>query len=45
VYAAFAARDWEGIADLCEPDLDYETRPKRRARTHKKDQGRLEPKH
>ena len=25
VYAAFAARDWEALADLCHPDLDYET--------------------
>jgi ketosteroid isomerase-like protein len=22
VYAAFAARDWEALADLCHPDLD-----------------------
>ena len=25
VYAAFAARDWEALADLCHPDHDYET--------------------
>ena len=25
VYAAFAAWDWEALADLCHPDLDYET--------------------
>jgi ketosteroid isomerase-like protein len=25
VYAAFAARDWEALAELCHPDLDYET--------------------
>ena len=25
VYAAFAARDWEALCDLCHPDLDYET--------------------
>jgi ketosteroid isomerase-like protein len=25
VYAAFAARDWEALGDLCHPDLDYET--------------------
>jgi ketosteroid isomerase-like protein len=24
-YAAFAARDWETLADLCHPDLEYET--------------------
>jgi ketosteroid isomerase-like protein len=24
-YAAFAARDWEALADLCHPDLEYET--------------------
>ena len=24
-YAAFAARDWEALADLCDPDLEYET--------------------
>ena len=24
-YAAFATRDWETLADLCHPDLEYET--------------------
>ena len=24
-YAAFAARDWKALADLCHPDLEYET--------------------
>jgi ketosteroid isomerase-like protein len=24
-YTAFAARDWEALADLCHPDLEYET--------------------
>ena len=24
-YAAFAARDWAALADLCDPDLEYET--------------------
>src|SRR5215212_2168594 len=25
VYAAFGARDWEALADLCHSDLEYET--------------------
>jgi ketosteroid isomerase-like protein len=24
-YAAFAARDWEALADLCHPEIEYET--------------------
>jgi hypothetical protein len=24
-YAAFAARDWAALADLCHPDIEYET--------------------
>jgi ketosteroid isomerase-like protein len=24
-YAAFAARDWPALADLCHPDIEYET--------------------
>lgn len=24
-YAAFAARDWAVLADLCHPDIEYET--------------------
>ena len=24
-YAAFAARDWAALADLCQPDIEYET--------------------
>jgi ketosteroid isomerase-like protein len=24
-YAALAARDWEALADLCHPDIEYET--------------------
>ena len=24
-YAAFAARDWEALAELCHPDIEYET--------------------
>jgi ketosteroid isomerase-like protein len=24
-YAAFASRDWEALAKLCQPDLEYET--------------------
>ena len=24
-YAAFATRDWEALAELCHPDLEYET--------------------
>ena len=24
-YAAFAARDWETLADLCHPEIEYET--------------------
>jgi ketosteroid isomerase-like protein len=25
MYAAFAARDWKALADLCQPDVEYET--------------------
>jgi ketosteroid isomerase-like protein len=24
-YAAFAARDWDALADLCHPEIEYET--------------------